>query len=56
MTKARKLIKVSKKKTSCTIKKLKSKKTYYVRVRAYKNVKGKIIYGKWSQIKKMKVK
>lgn len=56
MTKARKMIKVSKKKTSCTIKKLKSKRTYYVRVRAYKKVKGKVVYGKWSQIKKIKVK
>lgn len=56
MTKERKLIKVSKKKTSCMIKKLKSKRMYYVRVRAYKKVKGNVVYGKWSQTKKIKVK
>lgn len=56
MTKGRKLVKVSKKKTSCTIKKLKSKRTYYVRVRAYKNVKGTVVYGKWSITKRIKVK
>ena len=39
-----------------TIKKLKSKKKYYVRVRAYKNVNGKKIYGKWSDVKSVKVK
>ena len=42
--------------TSKTIKKLKSKKIYYVRVRAGKIVGNKIIYGKWSIIKKIKVK
>lgn len=40
-----------------TIKKLKAKKKYYVRVRAFKyDSYGKKIYGKWSQIKKIKVK
>lgn len=44
------------KKTKYTIKKLKKKKTYYVRVRAYK-LSGKTkIYGKWSTVKKIKVK
>ncbi len=38
-----------------TIKKLK-KKTYYVRVRAYKKSSGKKIYGKWSKVKKIKIK
>ena len=38
-----------------TIKKLKKKKTYYVRVRAYKSSKKKV-YGKWSNVKKIKVK
>lgn len=56
MTKGRKLVKVSKKKTSCTIKKLKSKRTYYVRARAYKKVKGTVVYGKWSMTKRIKVK
>ena len=38
-----------------TVKKLKSKKTYYVRVRAYKNIGGKNVYSAWST-KKIKVK
>ena len=38
-------------KTSCTIKKLKRKKTYKIYVRAY-NKSG---YGKWSNAKKVKV-
>lgn len=38
-------------------KKLKSKKTYYFRVRAYvKSDSGKKVYGKWSKVKKSKVK
>ncbi len=43
-------------KTSKTIKKLKSKKTYYVRVRTYKTVNGKKVYSKWSAVKKVTVK
>ena len=47
---------VQTKKTKYTIKKLKKKKTYYIRVRAYKmNVKKKV-YGKWSTVKKVKIK
>lgn len=42
--------------TKKTIKKLKSKKKYYVRVRAYKTVKGKKYYGSWSKAKKVKVR
>jgi hypothetical protein len=39
-----------------TIKKLKMKKLYYVRVRAY-NVNGKKkVYGQWSKIKAIKIK
>ena len=38
------------------ISKLTAKKTYYVRVRAYKKSSGKKIYGKWSKIKKVKIK
>ena len=37
--------------TTKTIKKLK-KKTYYVKVRAYKKVNGKTYYSKWSTVKK----
>ena len=45
------------KKVSLTVKKLKSKKTYYVRIRTYKVVKGKKIYSGWSKkIFKVKVK
>lgn len=45
------------KNTSVTIKTSKSKKTYYVRVRAYvKHPNGKKYYGKWSTVKKVKVK
>ena len=39
-----------------TISKLKSKKTYYVKVRAVKKVKGKSYIGKWSAVKKVKIK
>lgn len=39
-----------------TITKLKKGKTYYVRVRAYKKSAGKKIYGKWSKIKKIKIR
>lgn len=39
-----------------TITKLKKGKTYYVRVRTYKKSSGKRIYGKWSKIKKIKIK
>ena len=56
MPKGKKTVKVSKDKTSCTIKKLKSKRTYYVRIRSYKKVDGKIYYSKWSAVKKVKVK
>lgn len=49
--------KITTKKTSRIIKKLKRKKTYYVKVRAYRfNAKKKKIYGKYSSIKKVKVK
>lgn len=42
--------------TSATIKKLKSKKTYSVKIRAYKKIDGKKIYGDYSKVKKIKVK
>ena len=39
------------KKTSKTINKLKAKKKYYVKVRAYKVVKGQTYYSPWSKVK-----
>lgn len=43
-------------KQKITIKKLKKKKTYYFRVRAYTLDGKKKIYGKWSTVKKVKIK
>lgn len=43
-------------KSSCTVKKLKSKKTYYVKIRAYKKVGGKIYRGPYSARKQVKTK
>lgn len=43
-------------KTYLTVKKLKSKKRYYVQVRAYNTVSGKTAYGSWSTKKSIKVK
>ena len=43
-------------KTSGTIKKLTSKKTYYIRVRAYKTIGGKKYYSPYSNVKSVKVK
>lgn len=43
-------------KTKYTVKKLKKKKTYYMRVRAYTISNGKKVYGKWSSVKKVKIK
>ena len=39
-----------------TVKKLKSKKTYYARIRTYKTVSGKKYYSSWSKAKAVKVK
>lgn len=39
-----------------TIGGLQRKTTYYVRVRAYTKVSGKKLYGKWSKVKKVKIK
>ncbi|MEA4922044.1 MAG: DNA/RNA non-specific endonuclease [Eubacteriaceae bacterium] len=44
------------KKTSRTIKRLKSKKYHQVKVRAYKKSGGKTYYSGWSKVKKVKVK
>ena len=55
--KNKKTVTVAKKNaTSKTIKKLKSKKTYYVRVRTYKIVNGKKVYSSWSKVKAVKTK
>lgn len=47
---------ITKKNRSVTIKKLKLKKTYYVRARVYKKINGNIYYGKWSGRKSVKIK
>lgn len=44
------------KKTKLVIRKLKKKKTYCFRVRAYKATNGAKKYGKWSKVKKIKIK
>ncbi len=43
-------------KTKATVKGLRSKKNYYVRVRAYKNVSGEKVYGNYSKIIRVKTK
>lgn len=47
---------INKKYTIVDIAKLKKGKTYYVRVRVYKKIGNKVYYGKWSNVKKVKVK
>ena len=47
---------ITKQTGSVTIKKLKVKKTYYVRVRTYKKIAGNTYYGKWSNRKSVKIK
>ena len=44
------------KNTKYTISKLKNKKTYYIRIRAYGYQFGERVYGKWSITKKLKIK
>ena len=51
-----KYITINSKRASKVIKKLKSKKKYYVKVRAYKTVGKKKYYGAYSNIKNVKVK
>ncbi|MCD8019839.1 MAG: metallophosphoesterase family protein [Clostridiales bacterium] len=43
-------------KLTATLKNLKSKKTYYVKIRAYKKTGSTVIYGKYSKVKKVTVK
>ena len=55
--KNKKTVTVKKQKTTkVTVKKLKAKKKYYVRIRTYKTVKGKKIYSSWSKVKTVKTK
>lgn len=55
--KGKKNITISKNKTvKRTIKKLKARKTYYVKVRAYKKVGKTKIYGAYSKVKKVKIR
>ena len=54
--KGAKTVKASAKAISGTAKKLKSKKTYYVRIRTFKKAYGKTVYSGWSKVKKAKVK
>ena len=52
-----KTVKVKKNKTtSSTVKKLKAKKKYYVRIRTYKTVNGKTYYSGWSKVKNVTTK
>lgn len=44
------------KNTKYTISKLKNRKTYYIRIRAYGYQFGERVYGKWSITKKLKIK
>ena len=55
--KNKKTVTVKKQKTTkVTVKKLKSKKKYYVRIRTYKTVNGKKVYSSWSKVKTVKTK
>ena len=55
--KNKKTVTVKKQKTTkTTVKKLKAKKKYYVRVRTYKTVNGKKVYSSWSKVKSVKTK
>ena len=55
-TKKKKTVTVGKNKINKTIEKVKRGKTYYVRIRAYRKASGKKVYGKWSKVKKIKIK
>lgn len=55
-TKSLKTITVKAKASSKTIKKLKFKKTYYVRIRSFTKKGNQKIYGEWSSVKKVKIK
>lgn len=56
-SKGKKTVNIKKAKTtSKLIKNLKKKKTYYFKIRAYKNVSGKKNYGTWSKVQSVKIK
>ena len=56
-TSGKKTVKIKKNKTtSSTVKKLKSKKKYYVRIRTYKTVNGKKYCSGWSKVLNVKTK
>jgi len=54
--KSAKTVKVSSSKLSTTVKKLSSKKKYYVRIRTYKKVGNKYAYSAWSNAKTVTTK
>ena len=55
--KNKKTVTIKKQKTTkTTVKKLKAKKKYYVRIRTYKIVNGKKVYSAWSKVKSVKTK
>ena len=55
--KTTKTVKVKKGNTNkATVKRLKKGKKYYVRIRAFKTVSGKTLYGAWSTVKSVKIK
>ena len=55
--KNKKTVTIKKQKTTkTTVKKLKAKKKYYVRIRTYKIVNGKRDYSSWSKVKSVKTK
>lgn len=43
-------------KTGITLKKLKRKRTYYVRMRSWKKAQGRCVYGAWSKVRKVRIK
>jgi len=51
-----KSVNVSKKSTKATVKKLKKRKTYRVRMRSYKKINGKKYYSGWGKVKSVKVR
>lgn len=56
-TSGKKTVNIKKNKTtSTTVKKLKNKKKYYVRIRTYKTVNGKKYYSGWSKVLNVKTK
>lgn len=48
--------KITKKSSNVTLKGLKKRKTYYIRVRVYKAINKNMYYGQWSKTKAVKVK